>query len=170
MSTVLMYARFAPEQLARYASDWYAVVEWYGEWDESDVPIVSVPQKSIALFEFVLADAGTPVTLYTLGIHEGTIRQPDDVEPWLLSDVGEFFEPWSVTPAGVTALAAALGGNPFDSLVARADSAKMAAAGVALVPDRGRRKGFDKSHYEELAGFLADAAAAGEGLIVFYVD
>ncbi|MFI2720758.1 DUF1877 family protein [Streptomyces collinus] len=170
MSTHVMYARFSPEQLVRYADDWYAVVEWYGEQDESDVPTVSIPKKSIDLFEFLLSDTGTPVTLYTLGIEEGTIRQPEDVEPWLLSEVGEFFEPWCVTPAGVTALAAALGRHTFDALVARADPAKMAAAKVALVPDRGRRKDFDKSHYEELAGFLADAAAAGEGLIVFYED
>ncbi len=70
----------------------------------------------------------------------------------------------------MAALAANLGRHPFDALVARADPAKMAAAGVGLVPDRGRRRDFDKSHYEELARFLADAAAEGEGLIIFYDD
>lgn len=159
-----MYARFTPAQLARYADDWYGLVEWYGE-DESDVPTVSVPEKSLDLFKFLLAEAGTPVQL--TGDDEGVIRRPDDVEPWLLSDVGEFFEPCLVTPAKVATWAAVLGRSSFDSLVSGADSAKMAAAGVALVPDRGRRKDFDKSYYEELAGFLADAAADGEGLIVF---
>lgn len=46
----------------------------------------------------------------------------------------------------------------------------MAGAGVGLVPDRWQRRDFDKSHCEELARFFADAAAEGEGVIIFYED
>ncbi len=166
MSAELMYARFSQAQLTRYADDWHGLVEWYGESDESDVPTVSVPERSLDLFEFLLTDAGSPVRLKEND--EGVIRQPDDVEPWLLADVGDWFEPCGVAPAEVAELAAALARHPFDALVARVDSARMAAAGVALVPDRGWRRNFDKAHYEELALFFAHAAAEGQGLIIFY--
>ncbi|GII94438.1 hypothetical protein Ssi02_46690 [Sinosporangium siamense] len=77
------------------------------------------------------------------------------------------FEPFLMAPADVAAIAAVLRRHPFDALVAGADPGEMAAAGVALVPDRGRRKDYDKSFYEELACFFGDAETKGEGMILF---
>lgn len=73
-----MYARFSQAQLTRYADDWHGLVEWCGESDESDVPTVSVPERSLDLFEFLLTEAGSLVRLKEND--EGVIRQPDDVE------------------------------------------------------------------------------------------
>ncbi|MEW2632870.1 DUF1877 family protein [Streptomyces sp. NPDC048389] len=161
--TSLSYANFSPEQLTRYTDDWSALVEWYQE--EGVDYGLSIPTRSLKLFEFLLKSGGTTVELQS---SEGFIPQPDDVEPWLQSEFGDMpFEPNRVTPAEVAAIAAALGQRPFDALVAQADPEEMATAGVALVPDRGRRKDYDKSFYEELTRFFADAATKGEGMILF---
>ncbi|WP_283135822.1 DUF1877 family protein [Rhizohabitans arisaemae] len=159
----LRYANFSPDQLARYTDNWYELVDWWEEEDWGDAG-VSIPRKSLDLFEFLLKGVGTPVRLQ---FTDDVIAQPDDVAPWVLSRFGDMpFEPYRLAPAEVAAIAAVLGRHPFDALVAGTDPDEMAAAGVALVPDRGRRKDYDKSFYEELARFFADAATKGEGMIL----
>ncbi|MEV8634231.1 DUF1877 family protein [Streptosporangium sp. NPDC051023] len=162
--SALRYANLSHDQLTRYTNDWYALAEWWqeGAWGDAGI---SVPTKSLDLFEFLLEGAGKPIRLQS---SEEFISQPDDVEPWLLSEFGDVpFEPFRMAPADVAVIAAVLRRHPFDALVARADPEEMAAAGVALVPDRGRRKDYDKSSYEELARFFGDAETKGEGVILF---
>lgn len=167
------YLRMTPERLAQMVGDWGRLVEYYDELDEDEA--VQAASKSIELFEFLLKSEGTPVSLIS---SEGTGIVPPDEEdramldrygelwPIMLSDHPDFF-PDYITSADTVRIAEAMA-TPFDDLLARSDPAAMAAAGVKVTPDRGRRVDYDKLQYEALALQFRDAAIAGDGFITLY--
>lgn len=166
------YVRFTPERLDRAVHDWAGTAEFLMEEldDQEDEHVISVPGRSLSLFAFLLActdtpPSDTPPCLWSSD--QGGIRPPDDADPVLLDNFGDTTLLSFLTPQDVAGIATALEANGFDRLVAGADPAAMAEAGVGLVPDRGRRRDFDKTHYNDLARFLAAAAADGHGCLTW---
>ncbi len=159
------YVRVTEQRLSQALVDWEGAVNLYFELDAfADEFVVGISFKELELLEFLLDNAGTPVRLSTGDESYPEICPPSDIAGWMLAEYQESVAYFY--PADVRRVARVLA-TPFADLVAKADLDAMAAAGLRLKPDLGRRIDYDKSLYDALATLFRETAAANDGLLVF---
>ncbi len=159
------YVRVTEQRLSQALADWEGTVNFYFELDATtEESVVGIAGKTLRLLEFLLENAGTPVRLSTGDESYPEICPPSDVAGWMLAEYQDSIAYFY--PADVRRVARVLAA-PFAELVAKVDLDAMAAAGLRLTPDLGRRVNYDKSLYDALATLFRETAAANDGLLVF---